>query len=98
MALDLADLLTAAGQAMGDANRRLTVTGAPALLREFELSVGLDAEVAVPDGAPTLLLTGLSRPNPQLVALLEFGPAVSVRAVYQAAPTICPPPTGGCGP
>lgn len=100
MAFDLADLLTAAGQAMGGANRRLAVTGAPALLREFEVKLGFDAGVAVPEGAPTLLLTGAGRPNAQLQALLKTGPAVSVRALYMAAPAICPPAaaTGGCVP
>jgi len=98
VAFDLADLLTAAGQAMGGANRRLSGTGAPALLREFELSLGLDAEVAVPEGAPTLLLTGVSRPNPQLDALLQSGQSVSVRAVYIAAPAVFPPAAAGGDP
>lgn len=98
MALDLADLLTAAGQAMGGANRRLAVTSAPALLREFEVTLEFDAEVGVPEGAPTLLLNGASRPNPQLQALLNTGSSVSVRATYIAAPAICPPAAaaGGC--
>jgi len=100
VALDLADLLTAAGQAMGGANRRLAVTSAPALLREFEVTLEFDADVAVPEGAPTLFLNGASRLNPQMQALLGTGAAVAVRAVYMAAPAICPPAAaaGGCEP
>lgn len=100
MAFDLADLLTAAGQAMGGANRRLAVTGAPALLREFEVELSFDAGVDVPEGAPTLLLTGAARPNAQLEALFKSGSAVSVRATYIAAPAVCPPAAaaGGCDP
>lgn len=100
MAFDLADLLTAAGQAMGGANRRLAVTGAPALLREFEVELAFDAGVDVPEGAPTLLLTGVARPNVQMQALFRaVGSAVAVRAVYIAAPAVCPPTVaGGCDP
>lgn len=97
MAFDLADLLTAAGQAMGGANRRLTGTGAPALLRQFSLELALDAGVAVPEGAPTLLLTGVSRRNAQMEALLKSGKSVTVRAEYIAAPALGAPP-GGCVP
>ncbi|MDF2630334.1 MAG: hypothetical protein K0R39_4165 [Symbiobacteriaceae bacterium] len=98
MAFDLADLLTAAGQAMGGANRRLAVTGAPALLREFEVELAFDAGVAVPEGAPTLVLTGAAPPNAQLQALFRSGRAVAVRATYVAAPAVCPPAAvaGGC--
>jgi hypothetical protein len=100
VAFDLADLLTAAGQAMGGANRRLAVTGAPALLREFEVELAFDAGVAVPEGAPTLVLTGATRPNAQMQALFQSGSAVSVRATYIAAPAVCPPAAvaGGCDP
>lgn len=91
MAFDLADLLTAAGQAMGGANRRLAGTGAPALLREFDFEFSFDAGVEVPEGAPTLLLTGTAK------RMLRAGTAVKVTATYIAAPSLVPIPVPGGG-
>lgn len=63
----LADLLTAAGTAFGTANARLGSAGAPALLKEANLS--LDFHAAVVLGPEGLSLVGIAQPGVQLLAL-----------------------------
>ena len=93
--VDLANLLTAAGVAVGTANTRLAAGCVPALLREFTVGLQFNAAVTVTADASTLLLSRPSRPNPQMQAMMRNGQAgVTVSATYIAAPSLQPvPPT-----
>jgi|GEM_PF-2421140 len=87
--LDLADLLTASGAAVGVSNRRLAETGEPALLKEFTLELTFDAAFKVPDGACTVLLKRVSMPNAQMQVLTKGSSGnVTVTARYIAAPSL----------
>ncbi|HYG57016.1 MAG TPA: hypothetical protein VD902_02965 [Symbiobacteriaceae bacterium] len=93
---DLADLLTATGTAMAVSNQRLAATGAPALLREFQVELNFDAGFEVPPGACTLALTDVRRPNPQAVAMMAGQKGqVKVSATYIAAPAVRTVAPGG---
>lgn len=94
--LDLADLLTASGTAMGCANLRLRAENAPALLREFTLGVDFEAAFCVPRGACTIVFGNVSRPNAQQAALFKGTPSnVKIEATFIAAPSLVPVPSGG---
>lgn len=93
--VDLADLLTASGNAMATSNQRLRAGLAPAMLQRFELTLDFSAGVCVAPGDATLLLQRVSRPNPQMTAMLpRVASNVTVNATYIAAPSLVPvPPT-----
>lgn len=93
--VDLADLLTASGNAMATSNERLRAGRAPALLQRFDLTLGFSAAVCVAPGDATLLFQRVSRQNPQMTALFpRMRSNVTVNATYIAAPGLVPvPPT-----
>lgn len=92
---DLSDLLTASGNAMGLANRRLAATGAPALLQQVVMTLDFDANFQVAPGDATLFFGASSKPNAQLTALMPTANAnTSIEATFIAAPSLVPvPPT-----
>lgn len=94
---DLADLLTAAGTAMGVSNRRLAVSGAPALLREFSLDLSMSAAVQLDQEGSTLLFQTAGDLAQQLQSQAAGVPNnVTIAATYIAAPSLLPllPPGG----
>lgn len=95
--LDLSDLLTASGSAMGCANLRLQAANAPALLREFTLGLDFQADFCVPRNACTVVLRNVSRPNGQQAAMMNGSSSnVKIEATFIAAPSLVPvPPAGG---
>jgi hypothetical protein len=92
---DLSDLLTASGNAMGLANRRLAATGAPALLQQVVVTLDFNASFQVAPGDVTLLFGSFSKPNAQLTAMMSNAKTNStIEATFIAAPSLVPvPPT-----
>ncbi len=94
---DLADLLTASGAAMAASNQRLAEAGAPALLKEFKLHLDFEATLCLDDAA-AIVFRRVSKPNPQLRALLKQRAAnVTIEATYMAAPSLVSAPDAGRG-
>lgn len=88
----LADLLTAGGNAMGNANLRLTAGGVPALLRSYDATFAFPGSVRINPGATGLTVV---RPRPRRCAVPVGSTAnVVIVATYIAAPSLVPvPPT-----